>query len=67
MTVTSVTLGGITGTAVSYATQGTVIATFAITAATATGAKDVIATFAPPPNQPTGPTFTLTGGFTINP
>jgi YHYH protein len=67
--VTSVTLGGITGTSVSYAVQGTVIATFAITAGTTTGAKDIIVTFSPPP--PPAPqnniVFTLTGGFTINP
>jgi hypothetical protein len=65
--ITSVTLGGITGTSVSDATQGAVIATFAITSSTTTGAKDVIVTFGIPPNQTVAPTFTLTGGFTINP
>ncbi|MSU57095.1 MAG: YHYH protein [Pedosphaera sp.] len=69
VSVTSVTLGGIVGTSVSYAVQGTVVATFAITAGTSLGAKDMIVTFPPPP--PPAPqnnvVFTLTGGFTINP
>jgi hypothetical protein len=65
--ITSVTLGGIAGTGVSYAVQGTVIATFAITGITTTGAKNVIVTFGVPPGQSTAPTFTLAGGFTINP
>jgi len=67
--VTSVTLGGISGTSVSYAVQGTVVATFAITGGTATGAKDVIVTFPPPPlpAPQNNVVFTLAGGFTINP
>ena len=65
--ITSLTLGGIAGTGVSAALQGTVVATFAIAGNTATGAKDVVVTFGVPPGQSVAPTFTLAGGFTINP
>jgi hypothetical protein len=65
--ITSVTLGGITGTGVTDAVSGTVVATFAITGSTTTGAKDVVVTFGLPPGQTVAPTFTLAGGFTINP
>jgi len=64
----SVTLGGVTGMSVSYAVQGTVIATFGITTLNSTpGAKDIIVTFPPPQGMPNGPVFTLAGGFTLNP
>ena len=57
----SVTLAGtINGTSISDCTQGTVIATFAIPANAATGAQNIVVTFT------SGPTYTLTGGFTIN-
>ena len=57
---TSVTLAGtITGTAISRPAQGTVIATFAIPAGAPTGAQNVVVVFNP------APTYTLTGGFTI--
>jgi hypothetical protein len=60
--ISSVTLAGtINGTNISDATQGTVIATFAIPANAPTGAQNVVVTFQSP-----GPTYTLTGGFTIN-
>ncbi len=60
--VSSVTLAGtITGTSVSYTTQGQVVATFTIPAGAPTGAQNVVVVF----NM--GPTYTLTGGFTINP
>lgn len=60
--ITSVTLAGsIAGTSVSDATQGQVVATFAIPAGAATGAQNVVVVFN------AGPTYTLTGGFTINP
>jgi len=59
--ISSVTLAGsISGTSISDSTQGTVIATFAIPANASTGAQNVIVVF----NM--GPTYTLTGGFTIN-
>ena len=59
--ISSVTLAGsIGGTSISDSTQGTVIATFAIPSNAATGAQNVVVTFQ------NGPTYTLTGGFTIN-
>jgi hypothetical protein len=60
--ISSVTLAGtISGTSVSDSTQGTVIATFAIPSNASTGAQNVVVVFN------LGPTYTLTGGFTINP
>ena len=57
---TSVTLAGtIAGTSISRPAAGTVLATFAIPANAATGAQNVVITFNP------APTYTLTGGFTI--
>jgi hypothetical protein len=59
---TSVTLAGtIAGTSISRPAAGTVLATFAIPANAPTGAQNVVVTFNP------APTYTLTGGFTINP
>jgi hypothetical protein len=59
--ITSITLAGtISGTNISDATQGTVIATFTIPADAPTGAQNIVVTFS------VGPTYTLTGGFTIN-
>ena len=59
--ITSVTLAGsITGTGISYATSGTVIATFAIPAGASTGAQNIVIVFT------SGPTYTLPGGLTIN-
>jgi hypothetical protein len=59
--ITSVVLAGsLTGTAVSDATSGTVLATFTLPANAAAGAQNLVVTF----NN--GPTYTLTGGFTIN-
>jgi hypothetical protein len=61
--ITSVTLAGtIVGTNVSDATQGTVLATFAIPANAPTGAQTVVVTF----TSPGPPPYTFTGGFTIN-
>lgn len=58
--ITSVTLAGsIAGTGISYATAGTVIATFTIPAGAATGAQNIVVVFG-------GPTYTLTGALTIN-
>ncbi len=58
--ITSVTLAGtIVGTSVSYPSSGTVIATFAIPANAPTGAQNIVVQF-------TMPSYTLTGGFTIN-
>jgi hypothetical protein len=59
--ITSVTLAGsISGTGISDSTQGTVIATFTISASAPTGAQNIVVVFN------AGPTYTLTGGFTIN-
>ncbi len=59
--ISSVTLAGtISGTSISDSTQGTVIATFAIPSNASTGAQNIVVVF----NN--GPTYTLTGGFTIN-
>jgi hypothetical protein len=59
--ISSVTLAGtISGTSISDGTQGTVIATFTIPANASTGAQNIVVVF----NN--GPTYTLTGGFTIN-
>lgn len=59
--ISSVTLAGsISGTAISDSTQGTVIATFAIPSDAPTGAQNIVVIFQ------SGPTYTLTGGFTIN-
>jgi len=59
--ISSVTLAGsISGTNISDATQGTVIATFTIPANASTGAQNVVVSFQ------SGPTYTLTAGFTIN-
>ncbi len=60
--ITSVTLAGsISGTNISDSTQGTVTATFTIPSNASTGAQDIVITFT------SGPTYTLSGGFTINP
>ena len=60
--LSSVTLAGtIVGSNLSDATQGTVMATFAIPANAATGAQNIVVSFSSP-----GPTYTLSGGFTIN-
>jgi hypothetical protein len=59
--VTSVTLAGsISGTNISDSTQGTVTATFTIPSNASTGAQDIVVTFT------SGPTYTLSGGFTVN-
>ncbi len=59
--ITSVTLaGGISGTNLSDSTQGQVVAIFTIPADAPTGAQNVVVTFT------SGPTYTLSGGFTIN-
>jgi hypothetical protein len=57
--ITSVTLGGsIAGTNISYTTQGTVTATFAIPANASTGLQSIVVAF-------NIPTYTVTG-VTIN-
>ncbi len=59
-TVSSVVLGGtISGTGLSCPAQGTVLATFAIPANATVGAQNIVVTFNP------GPTYTMTGAFTI--
>jgi hypothetical protein len=59
--ISSVTLAGtISGTSISDSTQGQVIATFTIPASAPTGAQNIVVVFN------SGPTYTLTGGFTIN-
>ncbi len=60
--ITSVTLAGsIGGTSVSDSAPGTVVATFTIPSNASIGAQNVVVTFQNP-----APTYTLTGGFTIN-
>ena len=65
--ISSVTLGTLTASSSSDATQGTVIANFTIPANATTGAQNVVVTYGIPPGQTQAPTFTLTGGFTIDP
>jgi hypothetical protein len=65
--ITSVTVGSLTATSSSDATQGTVLANFTIPSNATTGTQNVVVTFGIPPGQTQAPTFTLTGGFTINP
>jgi hypothetical protein len=60
--ISNVTLAGtISGTSISDTTQGAVVATFAIPSNAPTNAQNVVVVFN------LGPTYTLTGGFTINP
>jgi len=57
----SITLAGtISGTSISRPSATTAQATFTIPANAPTGAQNVVVVFSP------GPTYTLTGGFTIN-
>ena len=66
--VTSVTIGSITALNATCTAQGTVQAAFTIPAGyIPTGAQNVVITFGIPPGQTQAPTFTLTGGFTIDP
>jgi hypothetical protein len=65
--IASVTMGSLTATSSSDATQGIVLANFTIPASATTGAQTVVVKFSPPPGQSQGPTYTFTGGFTINP
>lgn len=53
--------GTISGTSLSDPASGTVNATFTIPANAPTGAQDIVVTFQSP-----GPSYTLTGAFTIN-
>ncbi len=59
--ITSVTLAGVAGTSVSYATQGTVIASFALLSGTPTGTQNISIQFQNGPVQP------YLVSFTINP
>jgi len=65
--ITSVTLGTLTATGSSDATAGTVLANFSIPSNVTTNTQNVVVTFGIPPGQSQAPTFTTTGGFTINP
>jgi hypothetical protein len=65
--IDSVTLGSLTGSNISYATQGTVLASFYVGSTNALNAQNVVVTFSPPPGQSQGPVYTFAGGFTINP
>ena len=58
--ITTVKLGGISGTAISDATSGTVIATFVIPANATAGTENIVVTFASP-----GPTITVANALTI--
>ena len=57
---TTITLDGISGSAISRPTSGTAKATFVIPAGATVGAKNIIVTFSP------APTYTLTGAVTFN-
>jgi len=58
---TSLTLPGSNSVAsITDSTSGTVVATFVIPAGASTGAQNIVVSFT------SGPTYTLTGGFTIN-
>lgn len=59
--ISNVTLAGVTGTSVSYATQGTVIASFALLPGTSTGIQNISIQFLNGPAQP------YLVSFTINP
>jgi YHYH protein len=60
--ISSVTLAGdISGANFSDSTQGQVVAAFTIPSNASTGAQNIVVTFQSP-----GPTYTLTGAFTIN-
>jgi hypothetical protein len=59
--ISSVTLAGVTGTSVSYPTQGTVIASFALLPDTPTGTQNISIQFLNGPAQP------YLVSFTINP
>jgi hypothetical protein len=60
--ITSVTLGPLTATSTSYATQGTVLANFAIPANATTGLQTVVVTFTSGP-----PPYTFSNALTITP
>lgn len=58
--ISSVTLAGtITGSSISYATQGTVVATFNIPANAPTGSQNIVVTFGSPGPPPYTVTFTI--------
>jgi hypothetical protein len=61
----SVTIGTISGTGVTHASQYTVTAVFDIPAGETPGAKDAAITFSPPSGGTL--TFSLAGGFTVTP
>jgi hypothetical protein len=66
--ITSVTVGGITNISATCTASGTVVSLFTIPAnTTSTNTQNVVVSFGIPPGQSQAPTFTLTGGFTINP
>jgi len=61
----TVTVGGATASSVTYSGT-TVTATVTIPAGATTGAAEIIVSFPPPPGMADGPSYNLTGGFTIN-
>jgi len=66
--VTSVMVGSIYAVSATCTAQGTVVALVPIpTGYLPTGSQNVVVTFGIPPGQSQAPTFTLNGGFTINP
>jgi hypothetical protein len=67
--VQTFTVGTISVTGASYTYsggQGIVTGTLSIPGGATTGSQTVTITFAPPPGQQNGPTYTQAGGFTIN-
>lgn len=63
--ITSVTLGSLSATSWSDATQGTVLANITIPSNATTGTQNVVVTFQPPQGQ--APVFTVSNGFAIEP
>jgi hypothetical protein len=61
----TVTVGGVAGTNVTR-NNNTITATVAIPANATTGVQEIIVAFDPPPGQPMGATYNLTGVFTVN-
>jgi hypothetical protein len=63
---TAVTVGSISGTSNTHVSSTVVTSSIKIPLGTASGPQTVSVTFAGPPGGGTGPTYTLSGGFSIN-
>jgi hypothetical protein len=67
--VTTFTIGAnpVTGTSYTYNADGSGTVTGNVTSLAGSGSQTVTITFAPPQGQTSGPTYTQSPGFTINP